>query len=201
MVHRVCFSPRGVALSAVLLASVAVLAGAVSTAVSAAPVVQQSSPTLSRPVLLSAAAPAAAVTRSSHRRCPNRLARVLKRAGFTGENLAEAWAIATRESHGVPAVVSATGDRGLFQFNTATWDGQRWWDANRLLHARYNARVAYRLSHGGRTWYPWGLDGDGRTNARAYRAAGWSQEQIRSSVTRPYRRNYRLFWSLPRSCR
>jgi len=133
--------------------------------------------------------------------CPNHLVRTLHKAGFTGKNLREAWAIAMRESHGKPHAVSATNDIGLFQLNTTTWHGKNWWDRSRLLHAKYSARMAYKISDGGDTWYPWGLTGEGQLSPRAYRAAGWSETQIQSSIVKPYEKYYHMFTDLPRSCR
>jgi len=103
-----------------------------------------------------AASPAAAVP------CANPLAVVIHEAGFRGENAREAWAIAMRESRGQARVISATNDYGLFQLNYSAHHRQPWWDSQRLLTPLYNAKVAYKLSQGGRTWYPWDIDGQGR---------------------------------------
>ena len=58
-------------------------------------------------------------------------------------------------------------DRGLFQINSV-WVGTtvQWYqagrgvhikiDAGKLYRARYNARVAWAISHGGTSWGPWG---------------------------------------------
>lgn len=94
--------------------------------------------------------------------CKNALARTLYKAGFRGTNLREAWAIAMRESGGRARAVSSTHDYGLFQWNYAAWHGQSWWSTGRLLTPDYNARVAFRISRGGKTWYPWDIDGRGR---------------------------------------
>lgn len=134
------------------------------------------------------------------RRCDNKLVKVLWRAGFHGANLKEAWAIAMRESGGRPRAVSPTNDIGLFQFNTATWSGEPWWDRDRLLTAAGSARMAARLSNKGRNWYPWGLTGKGTANAGAYRAAGWTRQQVRAWIVRPYREQSQAFDRLPRAC-
>ena len=133
--------------------------------------------------------------------CPNNLAVTLKKVGFKGEDLHEAWAIAMRESHGHPKSVSHTKDFGLFQFNKATWKGKDWWKRNKLLRAKYNARIAYKMSNGGETWYPWGLTGEGKANGKAYRAAGWSKQQVKQWIMKPYRKYYRQFNSLSASCK
>lgn len=106
--------------------------------------------------------------------CKNRLAQTIHAAGFRGDNAREAWAIAMRESRGHPRVISSTGDYGLFQLNRAAHGGQPWWDSQRLLTPAYNARIAYKLSDGGRTWYPWDISGRGEhlgryTSTETYR--------------------------------
>ena len=93
--------------------------------------------------------------------CKNWLVRELRAVGFRGENLREAWAIVMRESGGRADAISSTGDYGMFQFNKAANGGQDWWNTEKLLTKRYNAEVAYRISRGGKTWYPWDIDGKG----------------------------------------
>ena len=93
--------------------------------------------------------------------CDNWLVKVLKKAGFRGENLREAWAIVMRESGGREDAISATGDYGMFQFNKVAWGGQDWWNTSLLLTREYNAAIAFQISDGGRTWYPWDIDGKG----------------------------------------
>lgn len=125
--------------------------------------------------------------------CKNRLARTLYKAGFRGKNLREAWAIVMRESHGHPRSISRTNDFGLFQINKATWSKQKWWKEHRMLDPHYNARVAYRMSKGGKSWLPWGLDGAGRPNPALYRGAGWSPQQIQQWIVKPYQKYYKQF--------
>jgi hypothetical protein len=133
--------------------------------------------------------------------CKDKLAVALFRAGFTGEAHRNAWAIAMRESRGHRGAISRTNDYGLFQFNKATWGNQSWWNEKRLLKRLYNAKIAYKISEGGRTWYPWGLSGKGKVRAQAYRNIGWSKAQVKSHIKRPYKQFYKKYLSLPRSCR
>lgn len=98
--------------------------------------------------------------------CTNALVRTLVGAGFTGPQLRTAWAIVMRESGGNPTSISRTHDYGLFQFNRATWKTQAWWNPKKLLTATYNARIAYTLTDGGRTFYPWDVNGQGKYLAR-----------------------------------
>lgn len=121
-------------------------------------------------------------------RCLDRLGVVLHRAGFHGENLREAWAIAMRESNGRPTQVSNGVDVGLFQFNYPSHGDKPWWDWDLLLDADYNAKVAYRVSRGGRDWLHWGMTGDGQTNPALY--GSWSSDQVWSWITEPYQRYY-----------
>ena len=44
------------------------------------------------------------------------------------------------------------GERGLFQIHPVHF---RWVDEARLFERSYNARIAYRLSRGGRDWRAW----------------------------------------------
>lgn len=98
--------------------------------------------------------------------CKNELALFLHDIGFEGNNLRQAWAIAMRESNGNEDSVSKTGDYGLFQFNYAAHNQQDWWNISKLLTREYNARVAYNVSRGGKTWYAWDIDGQGNHMAR-----------------------------------
>jgi hypothetical protein len=103
--------------------------------------------------------------------CKNWLVKELHKTGFRGKNLREAWAIVMRESGGREDAISPTNDYGMFQFNRAAWSGQDWWDSKKLLTREYNAKVAYRISRGGKTWYPWDIDGQGRHKG-AYTSSG-----------------------------
>lgn len=135
-----------------------------------------------------------AVSRSVQRTkpCSNALAQTLYRAGFRGENLHEAWAIAMRESHGDPTAVSVE-DYGLFQFNYPTWGNIL--DYNRILEGDYNARQAFRISKGGSTWAHWGLTGSGVTDPSLY--GMWSSDQVWAWITEPYERYYNRY---PEGC-
>ena len=125
-------------------------------------------------------------------RCGDWLTKVLARVGFEGENLREAWAIVMRESGGNEDAISVTNDLGLFQINTFAWSSQDWFNRELLLTREYNAQVALMLSQGGKSWYAWGLDGQGRLNPGAYVNSGWSDEQIDGLLDR-YLRWYKSY--------
>ena len=94
--------------------------------------------------------------------CKNWLAKSLKKAGFKGNGLRIAWAIAMRESGGRANAISSTGDYGVFQFNRAAHSSQPWWNTAKMLERDYNIMIAYQMSQGGKTFYPWDIDGKGR---------------------------------------
>ena len=103
--------------------------------------------------------------------CKNFLVRDMIDAGFKGNGLRIGWAIAMRESGGRANAISSTGDYGVFQFNRAAHSNQPWWNTQKLLTRDYNIMVAYEMSQGGKTWYPWDIDGQGRHKA-AYTSTG-----------------------------
>jgi hypothetical protein len=77
-------------------------------------------------------------------------------AGFRGQSLQIATAIALAESGGRVAAVNhdsdGSTDRGLWQINSIHSE----YNANRLLNdPAYNAQAAYQISSGGSNWYPW----------------------------------------------
>jgi hypothetical protein len=131
------------------------------------------------------------------RNCGNKLVLTLHKAGFRGDNLKEAWAIAMRESRGRnvgPGDPRFNGyDWGIFQLNEPTWGSKSWWKPKLILNSLYNARVAYKLSQGGKSWVAWGLDGKGRENARIYRNYGWSKSKVNAYIVRPYRYYYNRY--------
>lgn len=138
-------------------------------------------------------------SRSGKEKCirSSELAAVLFDVGFRGNNLREAWAIAMRESSGDPTLgpghPSYNGfDLGLFQLNRTAFSTQSWWDEQALLDPYYNASIAYSMSKGGRSWWPWGLDGQGNTDAGAYRSI-WTQEEIDTMITIPFQKYYRAY--------
>ena len=107
---------------------------------------------------------------------PQELVSVLRAAGFRGEGLRLAWAIAMRESMGRPSAHNrnaATGDNsyGLFQINMigslgtsrAAKYGLSSYSA--LLDPRVNARVAFLMSGRGSNFGAWGVGPDAYAGA------------------------------------
>lgn len=94
------------------------------------------------------------------------LVQTLQQAGFSGDALRTAWAVMMAESGGNPRAHNpnaATGDNsyGLFQINMLGSLGparlrQFGLSSNEeLFNPMTNARVAFRMSGGGRDWSPW----------------------------------------------
>ena len=67
---------------------------------------------------------------------------------------AVAWRIAGCETGGTydPHALGGDGERGLFQIHPVHFG---WLNERRLWEPAYNARAAFRLSHGGRDWGAW----------------------------------------------
>jgi len=93
---------------------------------------------------------------------------LLRNAGFTGNALRVAWAVAMRESHGHPLSHNTnryTGDNsyGLFQVNMigAMGADRRAWlglkSNDELLDPVTNVQAVYRMTRGGKDWGSWGL--------------------------------------------
>jgi hypothetical protein len=103
--------------------------------------------------------------------CQHFLAKALYRAGFRGNGLRIAWAIAMRESGGRANAISSTGDYGVFQFNKVAHSNQPWWNTAKMLDRNYNIMIAFEMSQGGKTFYPWDIDGKGR-HKKNYTSSG-----------------------------
>lgn len=97
---------------------------------------------------------------------PLELKAVLEEAGFTGENLVEAWGTAMKESTGRPMAHnknSNTGDNsyGLFQINMigslgpARLEKYNLKSNSDLFDPLTNAKIAYQMSNGGKDWSAW----------------------------------------------
>lgn len=108
----------------------------------------------------SSAATASVGPRPTGALAPRELVSVLEKAGFRGEGLRTAWAVAMRESHGRPGALSpqnsnGTRDHGLFQLNDIHLG--RSVDASQVYDASANAAAAFRMTKGGTDWSAWGI--------------------------------------------
>lgn len=101
-----------------------------------------------------------------------KLIRHLEEAGFKGEALRKAYAVAMRESGGRPSAYNgnaATGDKsyGLFQINMIGNLGKARMKQlglssyEDLLDPGVNARAAFKMTNGGKHWSAWDIDETG----------------------------------------
>lgn len=136
--------------------------------------------------------PTSTVNERAKKQCNDPLVGILKKAGFRGQSVHIAWAIAMRESNGNPTVISPSDDFGLLQLNRPTWGGQSWWNDSMMLDGVYNARMAYlHITHKGKDWRMWGIGTDGSTDATYY--PNWDQWQIDNWITVPFQKYYSQF--------
>jgi cell wall-associated NlpC family hydrolase len=112
----------------------------------------------------SGASSVTAIPRTATQLTPRQLVAVLEKAGFSGESLHVAWAVAMRESHGRPGALSprnsnGTRDHGLFQINDCNLG--RAIDLAHVYDPISNAKAAFRMSAHGTNWSSWGLGTSG----------------------------------------
>jgi hypothetical protein len=93
----------------------------------------------------------------------SKLIKVLRAAGFTGDGLRKAWSASMKESGGDPKIVggpnaNGTYDYGLFQINEIHKKNLKW---DKILKAKYQAKVAYRWTKAGDDWSTWGIGENG----------------------------------------
>lgn len=128
--------------------------------------------------------------------CKDPIIKVIRAAGWKGNQQRVAYAVAWRESNHRPGE-STYPDLGLFQLNAPTWQGTKYWPAD-PLDAYSNAKAAHRLWRD-HSWRPWGLNASGTgVDMRDY---SWSAWQIEHWVWRPYVAGLHLYDRLPRACR
>lgn len=134
----------------------------------------------------------ARASRGVERVCADPLARILSDAGFTGNNLRTAWAIAMRESRGQSLDESSpwyTGALGIFQIQTSAHSGKPWWTRESMLDPRKQAQIVYRyMTNEGSNWQHWGIGPGGTTDTTLY--GGWSATQVYEWITEPFQRYY-----------
>lgn len=90
---------------------------------------------------------------------------MLKLAGFKGQGLKHAWAVAMKETHGNPLAHNfnpKTGDDsyGIFQINVygalkARIGAYNLSEASDLKDPVTNAQIAFQMSNGGNNWSAW----------------------------------------------
>lgn len=118
---------------------------------------------------------------------PRELKDLLYEVGFRGEELKTAWAIVMRESNGRPRAYNGnrkTGDSsyGLFQINMIDDLGvsrrhrYELESNDDLFHPKKNARIAYRMSNGGRDFGAWAIGPNSYREDRSHDLNRWLRE-------------------------
>ena len=125
--------------------------------------------------------------------CKNKIVRWLYAAGFRGQQLRIGYAIVMRESGGDPRNITNGADYGLWQINRPTHPG---YSRSALLDPIQNSKIAYKLSHGGKSWTPWGIgvtrSGKVYMNSRDYDGI-WSSWQKDHWIWIPFWRYYNRY--------
>lgn len=86
----------------------------------------------------------------------SQIATVANSAGFTGDSLVKATAIALAESSGRTDVVNSIGCVGLWQiYQKVHVKAHPHWTTEWLKNPQNNANAAFILSNGGKNWIPW----------------------------------------------
>jgi len=127
--------------------------------------------------------------------CNNRLVKWIWEAGFRGEEIRVAWAIAMRESNGNPGE-SSYPDLGLMQLNAPSWQGSKYWPSD-VYDPVQNLRAVKKMVRD-MGWQPWGLrvkNGEISYDFSSY--GGWSSWQHENWIVIPFERYYAQF---PKKC-
>jgi hypothetical protein len=127
--------------------------------------------------------------------CKDRVVAWIKEAGFKGEHVRVAWAVAQRESNGNPNEATPP-DLGLMQLN-AVWQGTKYWPNNVFDPIENLTAVRKMVRDMG--WQPWGLRVKGGQVTYDFSAyGGWSSWQHQNWIVAPFERYYAQF---PKACR
>lgn len=127
--------------------------------------------------------------------CNDRLVKWIWEAGFRGEEIRVAWAIAMRESNGNPNE-SSYPDLGLMQLNSPTWQGTKYWPSD-VYDPVQNLKAVKKMVRD-MGWQPWGLrvkNGEVSYDFSSY--GGWSSWQHENWIVIPFERYYAQF---PKKC-
>jgi len=118
---------------------------------------------------------------------PRELKELLYEVGFRGEALKTAWAIVMRESSGRPRAYNgdrSTGDSsyGLLQINmlgSMGYDRRAKYDLasnEDLFKPKKNARIAYKMSGGGRDFGAWAIGSNSYKGDHSHTLNKWLKE-------------------------
>ena len=128
--------------------------------------------------------------------CKDRVVKWIKAAGFKGESVRVAWAVAQRESNGTPSE-STYPDLGLMQLSAPTWQHTKYWPRDVYDPVQNLNSVRRMVKDMG--WQPWGLRvSKGRVSYDFSSYGMWSDWQRQNWIVIPFERYYAQF---PKACR
>lgn len=127
--------------------------------------------------------------------CNNYLVKWIWEAGFRGEEVRVAWAIAQRESNGNPNE-STYPDLGLMQLNSPSWSGSKYWPDN--VYDPVQSLKAVKKMVRDMNWQPWGLRVKNNNISYDFSSYGmWSSWHHQNWIVIPFERYYAQF---PKKC-
>lgn len=129
--------------------------------------------------------------RASGPPCKDQVVRWIWQAGFRGEEVRVAWAIAQRESNGNPRE-STWPDLGLMQLNAPSWQNTKYWPAN-IYDPVQNLQAVKKMvrDYG---WQPWGLRVKDNQISYDFSSYGmWSSWRHQNWIVIPFERYYGQF--------
>ena len=148
------------------------------------------------PAAVATAAPFPVHSPKKVKPCGDRVVKWIKQAGFKGESVRVAWAVAQRESNGTPSE-STYPDLGLMQLNAIAWQHTKYWPQD--VYDPIQNLTAVRRMVKDMGWQPWGLRvkrGVVTYDFSSY--GGWSDWQKTNWIVLPFQKYYAAF---PKECR
>lgn len=128
--------------------------------------------------------------------CNDRVVKWIWEAGFRGEEIRVAWAIAQRESNGNPNE-STYPDLGIMQLNSPSWSGSKYWPAN--IYDPVQSFKAVKKMVRDMNWQPWGLRVKNGNISYDFSSYGmWSSWHHQNWIVYPFEKYYAQF---PGKCR
>jgi hypothetical protein len=135
------------------------------------------------------------VTKAKKDKCKDSVVEWILQAGFKGESVRVAWAIAQRESNGNPNE-NTYPDLGIVQLNSPSWSGTKYWPDN--IYDPVQSFTAMRKMVRDMNWQPWGLRVKNGQVSYDFSSYGmWSSWQHQNWIVEPFERYYAQF---PRKC-
>ena len=128
--------------------------------------------------------------------CGDKVVKWIWAAGFRGQEIRVAWAIAQRESNGNPNE-SSYPDLGIVQLNSPSWSGTKYWPDN--IYDPVQSFTAMRKMVRDMNWQPWGLRVKNGKVSYDFSSYGmWSSWQHQNWIVYPFEKYYDQF---PGKCR